>query len=265
MMFLGIAAVVVALIAGFVLRRFADREVGEPDTTMADLAAQGLTLAILFIAFVLVDASASYTRASAAATAEADVVDHMYELAEFAPEPQRRQLAAATVCYARAILRHEWTAMDRGRSPVASEWSTRLRRIFAQLPADSSLFELLVAADSQRSHARRERITEQTTSTPDLVLALMVASLVVSVGAMAFAVPRRRQGHASTLVAVTMLLALTILLIEDLERPFTGLASVEPIAITDVAADDSEDYTADYPTVSLPCDETGRALPGPQA
>src|SRR5918997_149879 len=141
MIFLGVAAVMAALIAGLLLRRLAGREIGEPDTTMADLASQGLTLAILFIAFVLVDASASYNRASAAATAEADVVDHMYELAEYAPEPQRRQLAASTVCYARAILHHEWPAMERGRSPVASQWSTRLRRIFAQLPADSSLFE----------------------------------------------------------------------------------------------------------------------------
>jgi Protein of unknown function (DUF4239) len=261
MIFLGGAAVVVALIAGLVLRRVARRDIGEPDTVMADLAAQGLTLAILFLAFVLVDAAESYTRASAAATAEADVVDHIYELAEFAPEPQRRQLTAATVCYARAIVHHEWSTMDRGRSAVASGWSTRLRRVFAQMPTDSNLFEMLVKADSQRSQARRDRITEQTTSTPDLVIALMIGSLAVSVGAMAFAIPRRRPGHAATLVAVVLLLVATLLLIEDLERPFTGLASVGPEAIVDAAADDSEDYRVDYPQVPLPCDDTGAILP----
>jgi hypothetical protein len=261
---IGVVAVTIAVVLGVALNRLTRRRTSDPDVgpTITDIASQALALAVLFLAFVLVDSSASYSRAAQAAVAEADVVDHMFELAAYSPEPQRQRIEGAVVCYARAILAYEWDQMDRGRSPVASVWSTRIRDTFAQIKeVDSGVFQMLVDADRARSTARRDRIVEETSSTPTTVTALMIITLALSLGAFAFGLPRRNnRGHVVVLAAVTLVLCGALLLIHDLEHPFSGPTHIAATAMRDTAADDAEDYLGTYPAASLRCDHNGKAL-----
>jgi len=145
-----VAAVVVGLIAN---RRLRPRLLPDEQDSMSlsDVINQALTLAVVFLAFVLVGNSESYDRARQAAVAEAGVVDHVFELAEYAPEPQRRQIQGAMVCYARAVVAYEWPHMDLGRSKIASMWSIRVRDNFRSIERSDSLFQLIDEADQQRS------------------------------------------------------------------------------------------------------------------
>lgn len=258
-----VAVLVAAVVAGLVANRLTRSRVGDQDNGVAitDLAGPALTLAILFLAFVLVESAESFSRAGAAAVAEADVVDHIFELGLYAREPQRQLIAGAVVCYARAIEHHEWSNMDKGRSLIASTWSTRVRSVFAELKADdSTLFEMLVQADKDRSSARRERITEESLDTPAAVSGLTVSALAISLGVFAYAIPRRKNaGQIGTLIAVTLLLSGSLLLIHDLKHPFSGFTAIAPVAIQDAGIDDAEDYFGDYPDKPLPCDDTGQA------
>jgi hypothetical protein len=52
------------------------------------------------------------------------VVDNLFESTEYVPDPERRALQAAIVCYARAVAGPEWAAMGDGEtSDVPSAWT----------------------------------------------------------------------------------------------------------------------------------------------
>lgn len=65
---------------------------------------------------------------------------------------------------------------------------------------------------------------------------------------------------ASVVGGLTVLLGATLLLVRDLEKPFSGPTAIRPVAMLDTAQDDTEDYLATYPRVPLPCDTGGNAV-----
>ncbi|AXB42359.1 hypothetical protein [Amycolatopsis albispora] len=124
--------IVAAVLAGWLANRLIRGRTEDDDVpSRKDMTSPIETLAVLVLAFVLVAAAESFSEADEAATAEAGVVDHMFETADYAPEPVRQRLQAGTVCYARAVGELEWPAMADGRnSPAPSVWTTGFRESF---------------------------------------------------------------------------------------------------------------------------------------
>ncbi|WP_406863724.1 hypothetical protein ABZO31_26145 [Streptomyces sp. HUAS MG47] len=266
--FLTVAAIVAALVVGLLANRVRSNrtadETEDAEASVSDLVSPLETLAVLLVAFVIVVAAESFSAANTAVGAEAGRVDQLYEVADYAPEPQRERLQAAAVCYARAIPAAEWPAMaeDAGPSPRASEWSTEFRASFKELAhREDTTFELLVQADDERSTARHTRLGEATPAIPTVVYWFMVLSLAATVGAFAFGLPRRRgPAHLLLLCVLAALLTGSLLLIQDLDRPFDGRIRISDQAMRDTAGDISEDFAADHPRATLPCDEGGRRV-----
>ncbi|MFJ6675792.1 DUF4239 domain-containing protein [Actinosynnema sp. NPDC091369] len=254
-----VGALALGLFFNWYLKRRRHLEPGEPITNR-DLTSPMETLAVLLLAFVLVVAAESYGTADEAARAEAGVVDHFFEVSEFAPEPVARALQGATVCYARAVRAYEWPRMEEGRgtSPEPSVWSTRFRAVFKQLGAADPLFETLVNADERRAEARSERVAQSVPAIPEVLYWFMVVTLAVTVMAFGFNLPaRNRKVEVATLVVLTGLFTLCLLLIRDVDRPFTGVISVSSEAMRATEVDITEDYADLYDPDTLPCDETG--------
>lgn len=237
----------------------------EEEASVGDLISPLETLAVLLVAFVIVVAAESYGVAGTAAGAEAHRVDQLYEVADYAPEPEREGMQGAAVCYARAIMAYEWPAMSDGggKAPEVSVWSSDFRRHFKQLARkDSNTFELLVEADDERSVARQTRLSEATPAIPAVVYWFMVGSLAATVGAFAFGLPRRRRAsHYVLLFVLAGLFTGSLLLIEDIDKPFSGHIRITNEAIADTAADIADDFTTDHPGRPLPCGETGTRTP----
>ncbi|MFH8254100.1 bestrophin-like domain [Streptomyces roseolus] len=256
------AALAVGLFANQVRRRrrAADGGDGE-EASVSDLVSPLETLAVLLVAFVIVLAAESYGAASTAVEAEAGRVDQLYEVADYAPEPQRERLQAAAVCYARAIQAVEWPLMADGgeKSPVASVWSSDFRTHFKELAhRDDPTFALLVDADDDRSKARQTRISEATPAIPPSVYWFMVVALAATVGAFAFGLPRDRgPSHLTLLCVLAVLFTGSLLLIEDIDTPFSGQIKITSETMAQTAEDISEDYTTDHPDHTLPCDANG--------
>ncbi|OKJ99502.1 hypothetical protein AMK26_26055 [Streptomyces sp. CB03234] len=59
-------------------------------------------------------------------------------------------------------------------------------------------------------------------------------------------------------MVLTGLLTGVMLVIRDVERPFSGVIQIRPSAITAVEHDVTEDFIAAYGKNRLPCDEQGR-------
>ncbi|WP_418960563.1 hypothetical protein [Streptomyces tritici] len=262
--FLTIAAIAAALLAGLFAHAHRRREYAAADTedgSVSDLISPLETLAVLLVAFVIVVAAESYGTASAAAETEASRIDHLYEVADYAPDPQRRQIQADAICYTRAVRAHEWPLMKDGggASPKVSVWSSGLRSSFKQLSADpDERFTLLVQADDDRSEARHARIAEATPAIPPVVYWFMVVSLAATIGAFAFGLPRNRgPGHLTLLLTLAVLFTGSLLLIQDIDRPFDGVIRVTDSAMAETAADISDDFRRDHPGAGLPCDGEG--------
>ncbi|WP_274561540.1 DUF4239 domain-containing protein [Streptomyces spiramyceticus] len=231
--------------------------------TVRDFLEPLLTLAVLVLAFVMVLAAESYGNAEDAARAEAGVVDHLFEVSDFAPDAQRERLQADAVCYARAVHSREWPAMMNGNgSSAPSTWSTDFRMQLKQMDTQDSVFEILVTADRDRSEARQTRIAESTPAIAPLFYWFMLVTLAVTVIVLAFCLPRRKCGTEITLLIVlTTLLTASLLIIHDVDRPFDGLIDVPPTAIAETERDVADDFAGAYGESRLPCDTEGQKLP----
>ncbi|MET9516472.1 hypothetical protein [Streptomyces sp. NPDC002994] len=231
-----------------------------PSLTIRDFVLPLQTLTVFVLAFVLVTASTSNGKADEAVRNEAGVVDHMFEVADYAPSAQRQRLQADVVCYVRAVRAAEWPAMAQGRgSKVPNTWSTDFRAGLRQMGDGASAFGMLVSADKERSEARQTRIAESTPAIPSAVYWLMLAALAFLVITLALCLPRRNTALVTMgLVVLTALLTTVLLVIRDVERPFSGVIQVTPAAMTAVEDDISEDFTEVYGEGRLPCDGQGK-------
>ncbi|MEU9714017.1 hypothetical protein [Streptomyces sp. NPDC047976] len=270
-----VALIAAALLGGLLANQLRRRQqAGEPggdadEASVSDLVSPLETLAVLLVAFVIVVAAESYGEAGNAVGAEAHRVDQLYEVADYAPEPQRERMQAAAVCYSRAIMTYEWPRMEASgtKAPEASVWSTDFRRHFKALAhKDDSSFALLVEADDQRSVARQARLSEASPAIPAVVYWFMVLSLAATIGAFAFGLPRKRgPAHFVLLFVLAGLFTGSLLLIEDIDRPFSGAIKITSKAMAATAEDIGEDYSVDHPGRALPCDRHGARIRGQAA
>ncbi|MFI9818345.1 bestrophin-like domain [Saccharothrix variisporea] len=256
---IAVVALVGGLVVNWLLKKRRRLDTGEA-LTIRDLSSPMETLAVLLLAFVLVVAAESYSAAEEAVRVEANVVDNFFEVAEFAPQPAARTLQGATVCYARAVLAHEWPSLEDGGggSSKPSTWSTQFRAVFKEIGADNGVFETLVQADRDRSDARSQRIAQATPAIPAVLYWFMVLSLAVMVVAFAFNLPARgKRAEVVGLVVLTTLVTLSLLLIRDVDRPFGGAIGISPEAMAHTEADIAEDFADAYGQNALPCDAEG--------
>ncbi|MEV2253912.1 hypothetical protein AB0I94_25600 [Streptomyces sp. NPDC050147] len=261
-----IVVAVLALAAGVVGHRLLRKglEANEtPALTIRDFVLPLQTLTVFVLAFVLVTASGSNGKADEAVRKEAGMADHMFEVADYAPAAQRQRLQGDVVCYVRAVEAHEWPALAHGHgSSVPSVWSTDLRAALKAMGDDASAFGLLLAADKERSQARQTRIAESTPAIPNAVYWLMLAALAFLVVTLGLCLPRKNTALVTVgLVVLTALLTSVLLVIRDIERPFSGYIAVSPTAMKTVDADITEDFTTAYGKYKLPCDTHGKPRP----
>ncbi|MFE1777033.1 hypothetical protein [Streptomyces sp. NPDC059008] len=254
------AALVLGLAANRLLRRRLPGEEAEA-LSMRDLVEPLQTLAVLVLAFVLVMAAESYSKAEDAARVEAAAVDNLYEVADYAGPQTRQQIQAHVVCYARAVLRSEWPSMVEGeRSSAPSVWANSFRTDFKAMSQDPR-FDMIVDADQKRHEGRYDRLAQSTPAIPGVIFWFMLITLAVTVIALAFTLPVKRRGtEITTLVILTALLTASLLIIYDVDRPFGGLVSISPTEMTITQQDIDHDYADTYGKSKLPCDAQGRQM-----
>ncbi|MFE0423023.1 hypothetical protein [Streptomyces sp. NPDC058953] len=257
-----IVVAVLALLAGLAAnRRLRPRLVPFDDghgLALKDVVEPLLMLTVLLLAFVLVTASGSYGKAEVASRGEARALDHMAEIAEYVPAAHRARIQTAAVCYARAVRVQEWPAMaDGDGSSAPGVWAAEFRHTFRELEGDKS-FGLLVAADNKRSQEREERLTQATASVPAAILWFLLATVAITILTLAICLPRRRnRGQIAVLVVITGILASTLCIIRDADRPFGGVITIPSAAMTETEREATRDHLAHGGPADFPCDGDG--------
>lgn len=205
---------------------------------LTDLLAPVRILVALVLAFVLVETFSSYEDASDAANGEAGAVSTEAVAAALLPSPTGPDLVAQLRCYARAVAGPGWTSLEATRhtSSISNDADARVAALVAQAQqADirENLVSEVVTAERGRASARRVRLAEAAPSVPAIVTALLIGCVAITVASTAaFADRRIRPSLRWTLLGLTTLIfTASLLVILDLDRPFGGVARIDPTAM----------------------------------
>jgi hypothetical protein len=265
-MILTIVVLLVAVIIGvgvnYLVGMMSEKEPTEGAPTTSVLASTAL-LSAFVVALVLSGTASSYSAAGKASKSEADVVDNLYEAAEYIDQPHRQAIQAASVCYARAVVNFEWPELAKGdRSTVPNNWTGTgphgIRKSLIEMGTTAKGFSLVQSADARRGELRNERVVQANPTVPEVLYWLMVILVAISLGSLAYSIPRAKNtGQIAALVLVTVLFLATILLLRNLDRPFSYVLAQKPTDMRTTAQDIGEDYVDAYGD-TLPCDDRGQ-------
>ncbi|HEY0125599.1 MAG TPA: hypothetical protein VGB58_00520 [Blastococcus sp.] len=232
---------------------------------LTDLLAPVRILVALVLAFVLVQTFSSYEDAGDAANDEAGAVSTEAVAAALLPSPTGDDLVGLLRCYARAVAGPGWASLEATRqtSSISSDADARVAAAVAraqQAGIDGTLVAEVVAAERGRVAARRDRLAEAAPSVPGIVTALLIGCVAITVASTAaFAGRRIRPSLRWALLGVTTLVfTASLLVILDLDRPFGGVARIDPTAMRAV-----EEQIGRTPLgADPPCDPLGAPLAG---
>src|SRR3954454_14093346 len=266
-----IIVVVVAGALGLLVRRsLAKRPVtaGQDSAEgipLTDLLSPVRILVALVLAFVLFQTFSSYQDASDAANDEASAVSTEAVPAALLPSPTGADLVGLLRCYVRAVAGPGWGSLEESRhtSSISDDTDARVAAAVAQAQEagiSQALVGDVVAAERARAAARRVRLAEAAPSVPAIVTALLIGCVVITVASTAaFADRRIRPSLRWTLLGVTTLIfTASLLVILDLDRPFGGLARIDPTAMRTV----EEQIGATSFGANPPCDVSGASIAG---
>jgi hypothetical protein len=225
----------------------------------------GTAFAVL-LAFVVLEAFQNYDNAREGADAEAVTVVQLSRTADgFAPA-QRNAFEGLLLCYARAVVHHDWPAMKEGHASSAAVdlWSLRMRQAMLRINTETdlryiSLFQMMEEQD-KRTEARETREAQTSRNVPaPMWFVLALGALLTIAGAIMF-VGRRGSGaivQGALVAAVAALATASLLLVVFLDNPYEGAAgSLKPIQMERaIATMEKQQHVS-----SAPCTRTGESL-----
>lgn len=246
-----VVIVVLALIAaaGFGAQRLLHRERLHDDPRaqveglpISELVIPVRTLATLLLAFVLVAVFQSYQLANDKAAEEAGAVLSMAEEAVLLTPDARRDVLGQMTCYARSVAGPDWRSQAEGLGPspatdaAADNVALALQRALAAGDNEVAISSIL-SSNSLRIQTRIQRINEARPSVPGLVWGVLIATVAASIGGLAaFGHPGvRRRIQLAVLAGTTVVFVFTLVVVQDLDRPYDGPVRIEPTGMLDVA------------------------------
>ncbi|MDD7939498.1 DUF4239 domain-containing protein [Actinomycetospora lutea] len=261
-----------AAVVGFLTRRqvFGTRSHDHPlaraeGVTISELVVPARTLAALVLAFVVVSVYSSFDDAGEQAATEAGAVLSMAEGATLLTPPARAEVLGRLTCYTRSVVGPDWRAQAGGApSPVADAAADQVTAALARAavdPRNATAVGAILADNSERIRTRIQRFEDGRPSVPTVVWVVLLLSMAVMIGGLAALVhPGVRTGvQVAVLAGTTVVFGLTLLVVHDLDRPYSGPARTEPTAMIDVQRRIAA-LPGETVPVPVPCDGEGRSV-----
>jgi hypothetical protein len=200
------------------------------------LSVLGTTYAVI-IGFMLYTVWSDYGAASANAAQEASQVVKLHRLAAGLPEPQQTEMRSLAVAYASVVLNREWPQMAQGK--VSTESDELSRRMWLTLisvkggsysetnAVDHSLYEL-----STLMACRQTRQLQVTSRLPGILWSVLWIGGVLTLFSACMFAQESLLMHGIHVFALSLLIALVLVAIGDIDRPYTGAVRVDNTAFT---------------------------------
>ena len=224
----------------------------------------GTAFAVM-LAFVIFLAFESYSNARAEAGKEAVAVAELYNTANLFPATERRGLQADLICYARAVVNHEWRTMrDREPSPLVENWASQLEVAADALTVETSkqgeAYANWFDANRDRLEGRRGRLAEAERFVPGLLWLVLILSAALLLLYMCFFADPAEPLYVQALLigAVAAIATSGLLTVRFLDRPYENQSgSIRPTAIEHSLAALEREWAARAAVPPLPCGRGG--------
>jgi hypothetical protein len=227
--------ILAALLLLVVVRRFWKPRGRQRNEVMGwQLTFLSTTYAVI-IAFMLSDVWNDYQAAETNTEMEANSLLRIYRLAEGIPQQQAEHLRALAIQYGELAISQEWPAMEhdsisQGLTDTAKQlWSSVLQVKTVTQEQQLSLQQIMSGVGALTEH-RRIRELQSRSKLPGIfwVVLIVGGSLTVLYSCL-FDVEERRM-HAVHVVGITFMVALVLVSIADVDRPYGGAIRIQPTA-----------------------------------
>jgi hypothetical protein len=195
------------------------------------LSVLGTTYAVI-LGFMLFTVWTGFGAAAVNSDLEADSALSVYRVADALPEPQRSQLHALARSYVDNVLTNEWPLMDRGETP--ERMSTVANDMWkATLAAQVTTPTQINAQDHELTHVsdltkhRLTRIVQSANRLPSVLWCVLLVGGVLTILSACMFGSESRWLQALQVFSFSLLIALSLVAIADIHRPFRGLVHVE--------------------------------------
>ena len=195
----------------------------------------GTTYAVI-MGFMLYTVWTNFGVAELNADSEANALISVYRLADGLPEPQRDQIKQEARTYADTVVNEDWPAMSAGvqppfqsREPTRKMWAILMTVKTAsptQLTAeDHSLYEL-----STLTEDRQMRQLQSISRIPGILWFVLIVGGAVTIASSCMFGTANSSLHAYQVFSFSLLIALVLIAIADIDRPFQGSVHVQKTA-----------------------------------
>jgi hypothetical protein len=219
-----------------VLQRFVPHPLRETHNDVAGFifAAVGVMYAVL-LAFVVIAVWTNGDSARKTTFQEADALAGIYWISRELPPPLGPQLEHQTLTYARTVMDTEWPLMaEHHSSPEATDLVYQMRSsVFSINPTSEQqqvLYEHAVSHLEDLASQRRERLNEVDDEVPVLLWVALIVGGVLTVGFTFLFGLSNTLAHTLMVLSLGGLVVISLLIIKEMNFPFTGVTAVKPTA-----------------------------------
>jgi len=195
------------------------------------LSILGTTYAVI-LGFMLFTVWTTFGAASLNTDLEANAVVALYHVADGLPEPQRSQLQTLARSYVDTVIEHEWPQMNRGEVPERTTtinidmWKAATAAKVAS-PTEINAQDHALSQLSSLTEHRLTRIVQSTNQLPTVLWCVLIVGGVLTILSASTFGSESTRLQTMQVFSFTLLIALTLVAIADIHRPFSGLVHVE--------------------------------------
>ena len=186
----------------------------------------GTTYAVI-LGFMLYTVWTDYGTADLNADGEANALSNLYRICDGMPEPQRSLMKTQSQKYAETVVHLDWPTKPAGKLPddsgrvnsdmwriVTSAKSTEPNEIRAE---DQAIAELRILTEH-----RRMRLLQSASRLPGVLWWVLIAGAVITLGSACFFGSTNLRVHILQVASSSLLIALVLVAIAAIDRPFQG-------------------------------------------
>ena len=202
------------------------------DFTGAVVAVIGTTYAVI-LAFTLSGVWSMFQQAQANEEQEANALVNVFRIATQLQDPNAKPIRDLCVRYADNTVGREWATMEKEQmTPEGAEMINRLWTLAGESQAHAqpdaiAAYQLMEELRGLTQY-RRLRAMQSREHLPGILWTVLIVGGIITVAASCFfGVPNFRF-HLLQVLVLTFLIALVLVAIADIDRPYQGLVKVEP-------------------------------------
>lgn len=198
------------------------------------LSILGTTYAVI-LGFMLYTVWTDFGAAEVNADNEANSLANVYRLADGLPEEQRGQIQMLARDYADTVIHKDWPEMATDLTPETSRkieqdmWKT-LTLVKTASPAELLAEDHSISELSQLSEHRRVRLLQNAFRLPTVLWCVLIIGGMVTIASASMFGSANTFLHTLQVFAFSLLVALALVAIADIDRPFQGSVHVNSFA-----------------------------------